>query len=141
MTAFPKRVTHVFSFWEGFSTSDRMHLGRLVAAATQVQTLVVVQRAFRPGKSEQDPAMHMRDLGFGELHLMAQMQVKATRKCEAFACCMLPCVCVCLCAIFSCLGRMCTTVMSQFHDLATCSHIGGFGDFLFLPHLMMDVFR
>lgn len=66
MPSLPDGTTHVYSFWQGFSTADKMALGALWAASPTARCITVVGN-MRAGWAQ--PVNAMQDLGFGPLTL------------------------------------------------------------------------
>jgi len=63
-------ATHAYACWEGMPKTAKCALGSLFVASSTLQTVAVVQRAFRRG-----PLLEMREMGFGELQLLKTFPV------------------------------------------------------------------
>ena len=67
-------ATHVYAAWEGFSPDTKASVGRLFRQSSTARAIAIVQRSFR----QQDPAEEMRELGFGDVTLVANAAAKMT---------------------------------------------------------------
>ncbi|GBF93779.1 hypothetical protein Rsub_06111 [Raphidocelis subcapitata] len=63
-------ATHVYACWEGMPRTAKVALGGLFVAAATIQSVAVVQRAFR-----RSPLLEMREMGFGDLRLLTTFPV------------------------------------------------------------------